>query len=210
MSTNKYTVTIGRQYGSGGRLIGKALSQSLGIEFYDKDLITLAAKKHGMNEKIFESVDERPTNSLLYSLAMGAYGIDGSYSYWGDVSMPLNDKVFQIQADLILELSEQQSCVIVGRCADYVLRDRDNVINIYLYADFDYRVNRAIAEYNIPSDKAADMVKKTDKKRASYYNFHTNKSWGDLDNYSIALNTGLLGEEKAVKILKEYIEMRLK
>ena len=206
MSEKKYVVTVARQYGSGGRLIGKALAESLGIAFYDKELITLAAKKNGMNEKIFESVDERPTNSLLYSLAMGAYGMDGSYSYWGDISMPLNDKVFQLQADMIAELAEKHSCVIVGRCADYVLRNRKDVANIFLFADFDYRVQRAIKEYNVSPDKAADIVKKTDKKRASYYNFHTNRTWGDTDTYGISLNTGILGPDKSVEVLKNYIE----
>ncbi len=119
----KVVITIGRQYGSGGRIVGQKLAEKLGIEYYDKDLITLAAKQNGMSEHLFESVDERPTNSLLYSLAVGAYGMDGNYSYWGDAALPLNDRVYQIQAGLIEELADKGSCVFIGRGADYVLRE---------------------------------------------------------------------------------------
>ena len=165
--SKKVVITIGRQYGSGGRNVGKLVAKKLGIDFYDKELITLAAKQNGMSEHLFESVDERPTNSLLYSLAVGAYGMDGNYSYWGDAALPLNDRVYQIQAGLIEELADKGSCVIVGRCADYVLRDRDNVVNVFLMADKEYRKKKAIESYQVPAEKAADVIKKTDKKRAN-------------------------------------------
>ena len=107
----KFIVTIGRQYGSGGREIGKRLAEKLGVDFYDKELITLAAKKHGMSEKVFESVDEKPTNSLLYSLAVGAYGMDGGSPYWGETVLPINDKVYQIQADLSRNLPKKAAAL---------------------------------------------------------------------------------------------------
>lgn len=204
----KVVITIGRQYGSGGRNVGKLVAKKLGIDFYDKELITLAAKQNGMSEHLFESVDERPTNSLLYSLAVGAYGMDGNYSYWGDAALPLNDRVYQIQAGLIEELADKGSCVIVGRCADYVLRDRDNVVNVFLMADKEYRKKKAIESYQVPAEKAADVIKKTDKKRANYYNYHTNREWSDASNYHICVDVGAIGEEKCADLIVSYVQLK--
>ena len=168
----------------------------------------MAAKQNGMSEHLFESVDERPTNSLLYSLAVGAYGMDGNYSYWGDAALPLNDRVYQIQAGLIEELADKGSCVIVGRCADYVLRDRDNVVNVFLMADKEYRKKKAIESYQVPAEKAADVIKKTDKKRANYYNYHTNREWSDASNYHICVDVGAIGEEKCADLIVSYVQLK--
>ena len=203
-----FVITIGREYGSGGREVGKKLSEKLGVEFYDKELITVAAKKNGMNEKIFESVDERPTNSLLYSLAMGAYGMEGNYSYWGDLSLPLNDRVYQMQADLIKELAQKSPCVIVGRCADYILKDFPLLIKLFITADNDTKIERVVSQYGVPREKAADIIKKTDKKRGNYYDFHTNKAWGGISNYDLCINITPVGIDNAVEAIKQYTEIR--
>ena len=140
----KFIVTIGRQYGSGGREIGKRLAEKLGVDFYDKELITLAAKKHGMSEKVFESVDEKPTNSLLYSLAVGAYGMDGGSPYWGETVLPINDKVYQIQAGLIEETAQKGSCGFVGRRADLLLRERNHTGQVLDYAKHEFRKEKTV------------------------------------------------------------------
>lgn len=132
-------ITIARQFGSGGREIGRKLAERLGIEFYDKELLSLTAKKNGLNEKMFEEVDEKPTNSFLYSLAMGAYAMDGHYIYQGDITPSINDRVYQMQSEMIKELSDEKSCIFVGRCADYILEDHSCLIKIFIAADMEDR-----------------------------------------------------------------------
>ena len=154
--------TIGRQYGSGGRLIGKKLAEDLGIPFYDKELLTIAAKESGFCQEIFETHDEKPTSSFLYSLVMGGYGSD---------SMPLNHKLFLAQFETIKKIAKQGPCVIIGRCADYALEEMDNVVNVFIHADMESRVKRVVEEYGDDPKKAEDIISKTDKKRANYYNY---------------------------------------
>lgn len=204
----KFVVTIGRQYGSGGREIGRKLAEKLGVPFYDKELITLAAKKHGMSEEIFESVDEKPTNSLLYSLAVGAYGMDSASTFWGETALPLNDRVFQIQAEIINELAEKESCVIVGRCADYVLRNRTDTVNVFLCANSEFRKERAVKEYGCDPKKVADILRKTDKKRSNYYDYHTNLRWGDAFHYDLCIDVSKLGADKCVDLISAYIDLK--
>ena len=204
----KFVVTIGRQYGSGGREIGKKLAEKTGAEFYDKELITLAAKKHGMSEKVFESVDEKPTNSLLYSLAVGAYGMDGGSPYWGETVLPINDKVYQIQAGLIEELAEKGSCVIVGRCADFILRDRKDTVSVFLTADEAFREDRAVNLYGCDPKKVSDIIRKTDKKRSNYYEYRTNQRWGEASHYDLCINVSKFGIDNCVELIEKYIELR--
>ena len=198
----KSVITIGRQYGSGGREIGKKLSQQLGIDFYDNELINIAAKKSGISEELFEHYDEKPTSSFLYSLVTGGYAT-------GD-NMPFNHKLFLAQFDAIRSVAEKGPCIILGRCADYALEDFDNLINIFIHSNIDIRVQRAIDEYGLDISKAHDYVVKTDKKRASYYNFYSSKKWGNLENYDITVDSGLLGVDKTVELLKHFIELREK
>ena len=204
----EFVVTIGRQYGSGGREIGKKLAEKTGAEFYDKELITLAAKKHGMSEKVFESVDEKPTNSLLYSLAVGAYGMDGGSPYWGETVLPINDKVYQIQAGLIEELAEKGSCVIVGRCADFILRDRKDTVSVFLTADEAFREDRAVNLYGCDPKKVSDIIRKTDKKRSNYYEYRTNQRWGEASHYDLCINVSKFGIDNCVELIEKYIELR--
>lgn len=205
----KYVITISRQYGSGGRLIAREVAKKLGVDFYDKDLIRMAAKSSGMSEKVFESMDEKPTNSLLYSLAMGAYALDGQYVYWGDAAVPLTDKVYQVQTDLIRGLADAKSGVFVGRCADYVLRDYPNCLRVFVSDTHDNRVRRITEDYGADPKKADELITKTDKKRASYYSFHTNQTWSDCSNYDLCVRTGTYGMEGSVELIIEALEQKL-
>jgi cytidylate kinase len=203
-----FVITIGRQYGSEGREIGKLLAKRLNIDFYDKELITLVAKKNGMSEKIFENVDEKPTNSLLYSLAMGAYAMDGHYVYWGDVAPSINDKVYQMQTDLIREMAFKKSCIFVGRCADYILSDHPCCINIFLTSKMKDRIKNVLRRNEAPANKVEDLIIKTDKRRANYYSFHTNKNWGEADNYDLCIDTGSIGIDNTVNLIIKYVEIK--
>lgn len=201
----KSVITIGRQFGSGGREIGKAAAEKLGIKFYDKELISLAAKESGVNPEIFENVDERATNSLLYSLSMGIYNLGSGYAPIRD--LPVNDQLYLLQHKIIKQLAEEP-CVIVGRCADYILKDHKNCINLFIHADIDYRIQRAIKVHGVPEDKAESAVRKTDKTRANYYNFYSNRKWSAPENYDLCINSGKLTLEQSVDLIAEYVKIR--
>ena len=198
---NNTIITISRQYGSGGREIGKRLAEKLGIPFYDKELITLAAQQSGYSEHLFEKTDKGATNSLLYSLSM--YG-----NTMGLYDMPLNDKLFIAQSQTIKNVAEQGSCVIVGRCADYVLRGHPHVLNVFIHSDMESKVKRLIEEYGVESDDVVDLINKTDKRRANYYNYYTGMKWGRAENYHLALRTDCVGIEGAVETLIQFVEAK--
>ena len=206
MSDKKLIITIGRQFGSGGREIGIALAKELGIKFYDKEMLKRAAKESGLCEELFESHDEKPTNSFLYSLVMDTYSLGFSTGSFSD--MPINHKVFLAQFDTIKKIASEESCVMVGRCADYALEEFDNVINIFVYADLDKRIEKIANELNVSKQKAKDIVTKNDKRRASYYNYYTNKEWGAANSYDLCINSSKIGIEGTVKAIKDYIAMR--
>ena len=186
--------TIGREFGSGGREVGEKLAAKLGIKLYDKELLQQAAKDSGFCEEIFENHDEKPTNSFLYSLVMDTYSVSG-YSAAPFLDMPLNHKVFLAQFETIKKIAEKESCVIVGRCADYALSDNPNCINVFIHADLDVRIKNVSRNLNITENKARDIINKTDKQRASYYNYYTSKKWGDSKSYSLSLDAGKLGTD---------------
>ncbi len=204
MSSN-YIITIGRQFGSGGREIGEALAQKLGIKFYDKELISIAAKDSGINPEIFESIDEKATNSLLYSLSLGVYSFGNNFTSTG--GLPINDKLYLLQHKIIKNLAGEGPCVIVGRCADYVLKDRNDVINVFITADHDYRIKRAVEVKNIKESKAEQAVTKTDKSRANYYNFYSGQKWGLPENYDLCINRTNLTVEQAVDVIISYMNI---
>lgn len=195
--------TIGRELGSGGYTVGKLLAERLGIKLYDKELLTQAAKDSGFCEEIFENHDEKPTNSFLYSLVMDTYS-GGNYTSAPFLDMPLNHKVFLAQFDTIKKIAEQESCVIVGRCADYALASNPDVLNIFVHADKDVRIKRISNRENITDNKAKDMIQKRDKQRASYYNYYTNKKWGDSRSYDLTLNTSKITPQQCVDIILAY------
>ena len=196
----KIIITIARQYGSGGREIGERVASLLGIPLYDKQIITDAAASGSLNEEVIKTADESATNSLLYTLAMGS-NVLGTTMHFG-YKMPLNDKLFILQSEVIKEYAKQGSCVIIGRCSDYVLRDTEGVLRLFIYGDLDHRKAR-IAERHpeIKSSQVIDVINKTDRRRASYYNFYTGNKWGKYDNYDMAINSSTLGIEETSKLI---------
>ncbi len=197
-------ITISRQYGSGGREIGRKLAEQLGIPFYDNELIMRAAKESGFAEAAFANAESRATSSLLYSIARGmtTYGNQEiGYSH-----LSLDDRIYLAQADVIRKVAAEGPCVIVGRCADYVLRKMDNVISVFIWADLPFRIERAIRVNNMSPDKIEDNIQKIDKRRSNYYHFHTSEKWGDAKNYHLSLRSSLVGIDNAVKCIKTYIE----
>ena len=198
--------TIGREFGSGGREVGEKLAAKLGIKLYDKELLQQAAKDSGFCEEIFENHDEKPTNSFLYSLVMDTYSVSG-YSAAPFLDMPLNHKVFLTQFETIKKIAEKESCVIVGRCADYALSDNPDCINIFIHADLDVRIKNVSRNLNITENKARDIINKTDKQRASYYNYYTSKKWGDSKSYNLSLDAGKLGTDNCVEMILKFREL---
>ena len=198
--------TIGREFGSGGKQVGEKLAERLGIKLYDKELLQQAAKDSGFCEEIFENHDEKPTNSFLYSLVMDTYSVSG-YSAAPFLDMPLNHKVFLAQFETIKKIAEQESCVIVGRCADYALAENPDCINVFIHADMDFRIRNICKKLDVTDNKARDIINKTDKQRASYYNYYTSKKWGDAKSYNLSLDAGRLGIDNCVEMILKYREL---
>ena len=197
--------TIGRELGSCGYTVAKLLSERLGIKLYDKELLAQAAKDSGFCQEIFEKQDEKPTNSFLYSLVMDTYS-GGNYSSAPFLDMPLNHKVFLAQFDSIKKIAERESCVIVGRCADYALASRTDVLNVFIHAEIDDRVKRISKRENVTEHKAKDLIQKSDKQRSSYYNYYTCKKWGDSRSYDLSLNTSKISPEQCVDMILSFRE----
>ena len=168
-------VTIGRQFGSAGREIGKKVAEYFDIKFYDRDLLTRAAKESGFCEEMIQNHDERPTNSFLYNLVMDTYSF--GYNNSSFVDMPISHKVFLAQFDAIKKIADEGPCVIVGRCADYALADRSNVVDLFIYANESCKIKRIMEKYELNENKARDMIIKKDKQRQSYYNYYSSKKW---------------------------------
>ncbi len=199
-------ITLGRQLGSNGRVIGKALAEKLGYKFYDKDLIARVAKENGLSENLFSEMDENPTSSLLYSLVMGVQSSKGLYYHYND--MLNGDNLFRMQADLIKKIAQEGPCIIVGRCADYILRENPYLIKLFLYADTESRVQTLVERNNMDAKEARGAVHKADKRRSNYYNFYTNSEWGCVNNYHLCMDTTAMPQEDCVEYLYSYIKMR--
>ena len=195
--------TIGREFGSMGLLVGQKLAARLGIKYYDKELLQQAAKQSGFCEEIFENHDEKPSNSFLYSLVMDTYSA-GNYTATPFLDMPLNHKVFLAQFDTIKNIAEKESCVIVGRCADYALANYPDVINIFVRAELEDRIKIVSKRLDITENKAKDMILKNDKQRASYYNYYTSKKWGDTTSYDLTINTSKISVDNAVDLILDF------
>ncbi|MBQ7130309.1 MAG: cytidylate kinase-like family protein [Oscillospiraceae bacterium] len=208
---SKYVITIGRQFGSGGREIAKGLAHKLGIPFYDKDILDKIAEERGLPKDLLEAMDETLTGNLrhrigygLHSLAM-MYGTPVDYSTHDDAIMT-NDRIFNWKAKLIRELAEEGPCVIVGRCADYILRDEPGLISVFISAPMADREARIMKLHPELHDNApAALIRQTDKARASYYNYHTDRNWGDIDNYHLCVDATRLGKEGTIDFLAEYV-----
>ena len=193
-------ITIGREYGSGGREVGKKLALRLGIAFYDRELITRAAKKSGFDEEMFEQLDKRATNSFLYSLTMfGTAGTNG---------MSLTDQLYLAQANVIRELADMGPCVMVGRCADHVLREYSNRFDFFITGSMDARETRlrGSADYEITGRSIASALEKMDKQRATYYNYYTGQVWGKSNHYDMCINAGRIGVDATVELILDYVD----
>lgn len=199
-------ITIGRQCGSGGRVIGQKLAEELGVKCYDKELLAIAAKNSGLCEELFETHDEKPTSSFLYSLVMDTYSL--GYTTSGYTDMPINHKVFLAQFDTIKKLAEEESCVIVGRCADYALADRPNTVTVFICGNEADKIKRMEEVYKVTESNAKDIMVKTDKKRASYYNYYSSKKWGDAKSYDLCINSSNVGTDGAVKAILEFAKIK--
>ena len=200
-----YIVTIAREYGSGGRECGKKLAELTGYKFYDKGLITLAAQKSGMSTDALNSVDEKAASSLLYTLALGSSIYN---SGMGSVNLPINDKLFVVQSQIIKDIANSgEGAIIVGRCADYVLSERDNVVKIYITSDFDTRVNTVMKRHDLTQSQARDLIIKTDKRRSNYYSYYTGEKWGKADKYDVVVSTARIGIDGAAGLIADYIKM---
>lgn len=197
MSKN-YIITIGREYGSGGFEIGKKLAEKLNIKFYDKNLIDEVAKKSGIHPDVINKADEKPANPLLNPFFNPVYE-NGT----------LNDRIFWAQSDVIRDIASKESCVIIGRCADYILGDHENVLRIFIQAPFEDRIQRVKDKYLIElPEEAKREVKKTDKQRRSYYEFYTDNKWGGRKGQDLIINSSILGIDGTVDYIKELVERK--
>lgn len=197
-------ITITRQFGSGGREIGRKLAEAYGIPFYDNEIISRAAKDTGFAEAAFERAEDKASNSLLYSIAMGMNVF--SSQEVGFSGLSLDDRIFLAQSKVIRDVASKGACVIVGKCADYILKDRENTINLFIGATLDFRIRRAVEIEGIPEASSAETVMKKDKSRANYYKYHSGERWDNVLNYDMAIRSDLCGIDGTVACLKAYLD----
>lgn len=203
MMTEKYFITIGRQFGSRGYAIGKSLAQKLGIGFYDKELINMASRKSGLGKELFENADEKTSHSLLG----GLLGLRNSMCDETYLSNYLsNETLFKIQSEVIRDVSKKQSAVFVGRCADYVLKDDPNVLNVFVLADMAERVKNVSQDFQLSEKESLLLIQKTDKQRAAYYDYYTSKEWGKASSYHMCINTSFAGFQQTIDLIGEAAE----
>lgn len=193
---NYHIVTIGRQYASGGRAVGEMVAQKLGIPCYHDNILDMAAQKLHVDKEYIMHAEERVTSSLLYNLAMSA-----TAGFVQEKSMPLSEKVFMAESEIIKEIASKGSCVIVGRCARYILKERKNCLNVFIHADLDSRIKRAVTKYEINENEAESILRKNDKRRANFYNVNSGMKWGEKEFYDVCLNSSTLGIEKCASVI---------
>ncbi len=205
---DKIVITIARQYGSGGRTIGKMLAEKLNIHFYDKELMKLASEDSGINEALFANADEKVKNTSLFKIAHSVYN--------GELISPESDdfvstqNLFNYQAKIIKKLAEEESCVIMGRCADFILKDYDNVLSVFIHAPHEYCMQQAALKHSMPSKDLEKFIHTTDKHRADYYKYYTGREWSDARNYDLCLNSSKLGYDRCIEEITSYIDVRFK
>lgn len=206
MKDEKYVINIGRQLGSGGRFIGEKLAKKLNIAYYDKELIQIASQESGLGKEFFERADEK-TQFSFFGDVLGWFSGPANEGYLNNYLR--NESLFQIQSDVIRRLSEQQSCIFVGRCADYILRDHPRCVNVFITADIEFRIRQVVERQKIPVEKAKEVIERTDKQRASYYNYYTNKVWGMAMSYDLCINSSILGVEGTVSYIHSFVKEKL-
>jgi len=197
----KIVISIGRQFGSGGRVVGQRLAEELGYDYYDKQLLVLAAKEIGFEPEVFEAVDEQPkSHNIFQSFGEFISGLNPSDSYMSD------DHLFKVQSDVIRQLAVTRNCIIVGRCSDYILRDYPNCFSVFLHAPMQDRIKRVCARMPIEQCKAQAFIERNDRRRAAYYNYYSNKEWGQASTYDLSLNVSRLGVEETVAAIIAFVE----
>lgn len=201
---DKKIITISREFGSGGRLIGRRLAEKLGVPYYDKELLDRIAEESGFSREMMEDAEKKAKNSFLYSL-MSAMGTGES----GPESLSLNERFFLAQFDTIRNIAEEGSCVIVGRCADYILRGMSEATHVFVYAEEEDKIKRAVEEYGVPESEVKKMMKDTDKARANYYAYHTGRKWGEHVNYNLSIDSGYIEIEDIVDLIIKYTDSKL-
>lgn len=203
--TTSTIYTFEREFASAGHIVGERLAQKLGIPFYDSQIVDLAAKNAGVNRKLFEGFDEKPTNSFLYSLVMGTYTAVNPVTQ--SPSLNISDRLFAEEAEIIRRAADDGPCVIVGRCSSYILRDRPNVARIFVTADMDFRINHAVHDLGLPETRIEDEIGKRDKKRSNYFNYYTGQKWESASSYDLSVSTSKLGIDGAVEMVLAYGEL---
>lgn len=201
-----YVITIARGYGSGGRTIGKMLAEELGISYYDRELLRLASDESGINESLFAQADEKLKNSLLFNVAKSVY--KGELIGPDSDEFVSNDNLFNYQAKVIKELAQKESFVIIGRCADYILKDYKNVIRLFVHAPMENCIDTVTSITEMTRKEAEHLINKTNKHRSDYYNRYTGQDWKDATNYDLCLNTKELSFEKCVEIVKQFKKIK--
>ena len=192
----KRIITISREFGSGGRFIGEEVAKELGIAYYDKNIINEIAEKSGLSPEYIQENAELSPKKGLFAYAFAGRDITGK---------SVEDMVYEAQRNVILELADKEPCVIIGRNADYILKDRDDVLNVFIHGDAPEKIQRITRLYNVEEQKAVKMMADTDKRRMANYNFYTDQKWGKADNYTLCLNSSQLGYDRCEKIIMECI-----
>ncbi|GHT71329.1 cytidylate kinase [Bacteroidia bacterium] len=200
----KYAITIGRQLGSGGKLTGERLSKKLDIPCYDKELIQLASRESGLGKEFFEKADEKNSISILGNYISFRSGFMGN----SEINYLSNETLFKIQSDVIRDLTEKESCIFVGRCADYILRNHKRCLKIFICADMSDRIQRLCNDHSISEKEAKTLIEQTDKKRASYYNYFSNKVWGMATSYDVCVNSSVIGIDNIVTLIETFVKRR--
>lgn len=208
MGDKNLIITIGRQYGSGGNEVGRKLAAELGVDFYDKNILRMNSDESGIKESYFHLADEKAGNRLLYRIISGLTPDIGKPSFGSDLIS--TDNLFRFQSEVIRKLAEAESCVIVGRCADYVLEDMDGIelIRVFIYADVDARIRRVTEKELYAPEDVKKNVKRIDKERRNYYRYYTGRGWADPENYDLLINTATTGIKGSIRLIEEYVRVR--
>ena len=193
----KRIITISREFGSGGRFIGEEVAKKLGIAYYDKNIIGQIAEKSGLSPEYIQENAELSPKKGLFAYAFSGRDITGK---------SVEDKVYEAQRNIILELAEKEPCVIIGRNADYILKDRDDVLNVFIHGDMPEKIKRITGLYNVKEKEAVKMMADTDKRRRTNYNFYTDQNWGKASNYTLCLNSSQLGYDRCEMIIMECVK----
>ena len=193
----KRIITISREFGSGGRFIGEEVAKKLGIAYYDKNIIGQIAEKSGLSPEYIQENAELSPKKGLFAYAFSGRDITGK---------SVEDMVYEVQRNIILELAEKEPCVIIGRNADYILKDRDDVLNVFIHGDMPEKIKRITGLYNVEEKEAVKMMADTDKRRRTNYNFYTDQNWGIASNYSLCLNSSQLGYDRCEMIIMECVK----